>query len=337
VHGVAQLASIPVDTEVLQITLAGVLGLFLGLEREWSHKSAGVRTFSLIGILGAGTTYLRDELVPDLIDEQIGWLPAGARDRLADFATSWLLERAVFEAYIIQNPESAAAREAAVTAGDVLTPQEAAQRAAAAERHLGSEVIYVEYSGTFGDEEAVELLEAVESAVSWSRVWYGGGLDSRAASTAVLDAGADAVIVGNGFHAIAEEEMTLCERATDALAPDADATAVRDWVAESVDLDEASATAYLATVPGVDDPVELAGNYAAATVDAWLGLDRLRESPGDRADHQHFVDERAEAELSGGTAVDTLARAYATASLADERDGEPGQLPLAHIGVLADD
>ncbi|WP_459191432.1 MgtC/SapB family protein [Halosimplex sp. J119] len=57
-HEVAQLGSIPLDTEVLQITLAGVLGLFLGLEREWSHKSAGVRTFSLISILGAAFTVL---------------------------------------------------------------------------------------------------------------------------------------------------------------------------------------------------------------------------------------------------------------------------------------
>ncbi|WP_436910364.1 MgtC/SapB family protein [Halosimplex marinum] len=56
--GVAQFASIPLDTEVLQITLAGVLGLFLGLEREWSHKSAGVRTFSLISMLGAAFTVL---------------------------------------------------------------------------------------------------------------------------------------------------------------------------------------------------------------------------------------------------------------------------------------
>ncbi|MFB6140518.1 MAG: MgtC/SapB family protein [Halosimplex sp.] len=56
--GVAQFGSIPLDTEVLQITLAGVLGLFLGLEREWSHKSAGVRTFSLISILGAAFTVL---------------------------------------------------------------------------------------------------------------------------------------------------------------------------------------------------------------------------------------------------------------------------------------
>jgi len=48
-----QLSSLPLDTEVAQVLLAAALGLFLGLEREWSHKSAGIRTFSLVALLGA--------------------------------------------------------------------------------------------------------------------------------------------------------------------------------------------------------------------------------------------------------------------------------------------
>jgi uncharacterized membrane protein (DUF4010 family) len=48
-----ELIGLPVDEAVVRIGLAGALGLFLGLEREWSHKSAGIRTFSLISLLGA--------------------------------------------------------------------------------------------------------------------------------------------------------------------------------------------------------------------------------------------------------------------------------------------
>ena len=44
---------IPVDATVVRVALAGALGLFLGLEREWSQKPAGIRTFSLISLLGA--------------------------------------------------------------------------------------------------------------------------------------------------------------------------------------------------------------------------------------------------------------------------------------------
>lgn len=41
------------DLPVVQLGLAAALGMFLGLEREWSHKSAGIRTFALISLLGA--------------------------------------------------------------------------------------------------------------------------------------------------------------------------------------------------------------------------------------------------------------------------------------------
>ncbi|EMA49661.1 MgtC/SapB family protein [Halococcus thailandensis] len=60
---VVQLA-VPLDGPVTRIALAGALGLFLGLEREWSDKPAGIRTFSLISLLGAVFTTLgRDGLL----------------------------------------------------------------------------------------------------------------------------------------------------------------------------------------------------------------------------------------------------------------------------------
>ena len=55
---VLQLADAPLDQPVARIALAGALGMFLGLEREWSQKSAGIRTFSLISLLGAVFTIL---------------------------------------------------------------------------------------------------------------------------------------------------------------------------------------------------------------------------------------------------------------------------------------
>jgi len=45
-------ATIPVDSAVVRIALAVALGLFLGLEREWSQKEAGIRTFALVSVLG---------------------------------------------------------------------------------------------------------------------------------------------------------------------------------------------------------------------------------------------------------------------------------------------
>ena len=57
----AQLAALPLDTALTRILLAGALGLFLGLEREWSHKSAGIRTFSLVSLLAAVFTTVDSE------------------------------------------------------------------------------------------------------------------------------------------------------------------------------------------------------------------------------------------------------------------------------------
>lgn len=47
------LANAPLESDVARIALAVALGLFLGLEREWSQKAAGIRTFALVSVLGA--------------------------------------------------------------------------------------------------------------------------------------------------------------------------------------------------------------------------------------------------------------------------------------------
>ncbi|MFC6732878.1 MULTISPECIES: MgtC/SapB family protein [unclassified Haladaptatus] len=60
---VAQIGAAPLDSTVVRIALAGALGMFLGLEREWSQKSAGIRTFSLISLLAAVFTILDRELL----------------------------------------------------------------------------------------------------------------------------------------------------------------------------------------------------------------------------------------------------------------------------------
>ncbi|UPW00597.1 MgtC/SapB family protein [Halorussus gelatinilyticus] len=57
------LTQVPLDSEVVRIALAGALGLFLGLEREWSHKPAGIRTFTLISLLGAVFTLLDKDVL----------------------------------------------------------------------------------------------------------------------------------------------------------------------------------------------------------------------------------------------------------------------------------
>ncbi|MFD1527458.1 geranylgeranylglyceryl/heptaprenylglyceryl phosphate synthase, partial [Halolamina salina] len=95
---------------------------------------------------------------------------------------------------IVQNPDSAAAREAGVDESDVLDPATAKRRAMAADRHLESEIVYLEYSGTFGGDVAIETLDRIDDALVRSRLWYGGGLANGEDVRAVREAGADTVV-----------------------------------------------------------------------------------------------------------------------------------------------
>lgn len=235
-------------------------------------------TESLVGTLGSGIEHIRDDLAPELIERKLGWLPESVADALAEFAASWMLADAVFEAYVIMNPDSAAAREANVGPDDLLSPKRIAQRAMAAERRLGSEVVYLEYSGTYGGGEAEAILEAVDDGVDWSRIWYGGGIDSRESAERMLAAGADTVVVGDAFHDVAEEEARLTERARDELGAGVDRSAVREWFDASVDPGETRAARYLSTIPSVDDPAGRARRYLVAGVTTWLALEAIAET-----------------------------------------------------------
>ncbi len=59
----AVFASATLESDVVRIAIAGALGLFLGLEREWSQKSAGIRTFTLISLLGAAFTIVDKDIL----------------------------------------------------------------------------------------------------------------------------------------------------------------------------------------------------------------------------------------------------------------------------------
>ena len=230
---------------------------------------------ALVGRLGAGVASLHDEQVPGVVREALPdaiadrLLATAAGDRLVDLLTGWLVRQAVSEAYIVQNPDSAAAREAGVTAEDVLAPTDARERALAVEHRLGSEIVYLEYSGTFGGEAAETTLTALAEATQWARVWYGGGVRSRAAAERVLDAGADTVVVGDVFHDVASEEVRLATTYRETVG-DPSPAAVRSWVRDRAD--ETTAAAYLSTIPSVTDPTARATTLLTATLVCRLWL-----------------------------------------------------------------
>lgn len=110
-------------------------------------------------------------------------------------AVAQISEQIVGEGYVIQNLESKAASVSGVEA--TYTPEQVAGAALATEAFYGFPIFYVEYSGTYGGTADVE---AAAQYLDETTLLYGGGIASHAQTTEILDAGADAVVVGDCFH-----------------------------------------------------------------------------------------------------------------------------------------
>jgi phosphoglycerol geranylgeranyltransferase len=82
--------------------------------------------------------------------------------------------RVVGEAYIVLNPRSSVAK---LTEADTnLTLDDVVAYAIYAERYLSLPIVYIEYSGVFGNPEFVK---AVSENIVNAKLFYGGGINSR--------------------------------------------------------------------------------------------------------------------------------------------------------------
>lgn len=98
------------------------------------------------------------------------------------------------EAYIVLNPASSVGKVTRAICD--LTPEDVAAYATVADRYFHFPVVYIEYSGTFGNPEVVKAAsEAVENAI----LYYGGGINS-AEKAAQMGKYADTIVVGNAVY-----------------------------------------------------------------------------------------------------------------------------------------
>lgn len=67
----------------------------------------------------------------------------------------------------------------------------------ATESFYGFPIFYIEYSGTYGGPRDVT---AAVKYLNETVLLYGGGIKRRARTEEILNAGADAVVVGDCFH-----------------------------------------------------------------------------------------------------------------------------------------
>ena len=133
-------------------------------------------------------------LVPTVLNAgSVGWVVGAHKEwvRVED-DIDWSIVHP--EAYIVMNPDSAVGR--LTEAETDIAPDEAAAYAEVADSFFDLPIVYVEYSGTYGDPEVVE---SVADAVTDATVFYGGGVDDydKAHEMARYS---DCIVVGDVAH-----------------------------------------------------------------------------------------------------------------------------------------
>ena len=146
----------------------------------------------------AGSPGMRDDLdfmfIPSVFNTKnpkflVGMHKDFARDNVVDY---W--DKVIPEAYIVLNPFSAVALVTRAQTG--LSAKDAAAYAEVADRFFHFPIVYVEYSGTFGNPE---LVKAVSEKMKNSVLYYGGGIDSREKAETMAKY-ANTIVVGNAVY-----------------------------------------------------------------------------------------------------------------------------------------
>jgi phosphoglycerol geranylgeranyltransferase len=98
------------------------------------------------------------------------------------------------EAYIVLNPNSSVGKVTKAICD--LKPEEVAAYTTIADHYFHFPIVYIEYSGTFGNPE---IVKAASEAIDKSVLYYGGGINS-AEKAARIGKYADTIVVGNAVY-----------------------------------------------------------------------------------------------------------------------------------------
>jgi phosphoglycerol geranylgeranyltransferase len=139
------------------------------------------------------TASLSGYLLPIVLNaEDTIWITGAHHEWVRSSDLNWEFVRS--EAYIVLNPASSVAT---LTQADCdLDTADIVAYAELAEQILGQKIVYLEYSGTFGDPAVVA---AVHDALSSAQHFYGGGIHDYDSAYEMASV-ADTVIVGDVLH-----------------------------------------------------------------------------------------------------------------------------------------
>jgi phosphoglycerol geranylgeranyltransferase len=143
-------------------------------------------------VLTQGIDYV---FVPSVLNSQdVQWIVGKHRAWVQHQAGKLPWDCIVPEAYIVLNPDSSVGK--LTKAICTLKPEDVAAYTVVADHYFRFPIVYIEYSGTFGDPAVVK---AASDALDKSLLYYGGGINS-AEKAAQMSKYADTIVVGNAVY-----------------------------------------------------------------------------------------------------------------------------------------
>lgn len=135
------------------------------------------------------------------------WIIGKQIEGLREYGTFVPWEETAAQGYMIMNEDATAAKVTGANAD--LNEEELIAHIRMADRLMRLPVIYIEYSGRFGD---MELLKSARRTVQNARLFYGGGIDS-AEKAKLASEHAHTVIVGNIIYTNLEAALSTVQAA----------------------------------------------------------------------------------------------------------------------------
>ena len=129
------------------------------------------------------------------------WIVGQHHEALKEYGALLNWDEIVAEGYIILNKEATAAQ--LTSARTDLDAKDVAAYARMADKLFHMSIVYLEYSGTFGD---MELVRRTRQVLENARLLYGGGIDSLEKAQQAAEA-ADTIVVGNIIYSDLEQAL----------------------------------------------------------------------------------------------------------------------------------
>lgn len=129
------------------------------------------------------------------------WIVGQHHEALKEYGALLNWDEIVAEGYIILNKEATAAQ--LTSARTDLDAKDVAAYARMADKLFHMSIVYLEYSGTYGD---MELVRKTRQVLENARLLYGGGIDSLEKAQQAAEA-ADTIVVGNIIYSDLEQAL----------------------------------------------------------------------------------------------------------------------------------